>query len=58
VVCFGEIIGVTDEIQGVAEMSVVGALLKNRRAGEGKLAWNLVSGPVLAKGRLTGLYER
>ena len=33
--------GVTDEIQGVDAIGVVGVLLKNRRAGETKLAWNL-----------------
>jgi hypothetical protein len=49
-------------------MGVVGTLLKNRRAGEAHLAWNLpglngallatVTGPVLARGRLTGTYQR
>ena len=52
-------------------MGVVGTLLKNRRAGEAHLAWNLHSlggpetlevrsaaGPVLGRGRLTGVYER
>jgi len=33
----------------------VGTLLKNRRAGEAGLAWHL---PALARGRLTGSYER
>ena len=53
-------------------MSIVGTLLKNRRAGEAGLAWHLpalagpetlqlssaVRGPVLARGRLAGSYER
>ena len=46
-------------------MGVVGTLLKNRPAGEANLAWHrpravlaAVNGPVLARGRLTGVYER